>query len=55
MRRGYRHAGGTVTVETERRDTKPHRRVDQIAAFNAFLKVIHDHATARFRFEPGSP
>lgn len=55
MRRGYRHAGGTVTVETSVEIPSRIVELGQIATFNAFLKVIHDHATARFRFEPGSP
>jgi hypothetical protein len=52
MRRFYRHADGVVTVETI--VEMPNRVVslDQMKSFNAFLNVIRDNSTVKFRFDP---
>jgi hypothetical protein len=51
MRRSYRHAGGTITVETIVEIPSRKLGLDELEPFNAFLKVVQDHATVRFRFD----
>ena len=51
MRRSYRHAGGTVTVETIVEIPSRQVGLDELEPFNAFLKVIQDNTTVRFRFD----
>ena len=52
MRRSYRHADETITVETLVEVPNRDVPVERLESFNAFLKVINDNATAHFRFEP---
>jgi hypothetical protein len=52
MQRFYRQGDGTVTIETMVDVPSRIVAVEQIERFNAFLRVIYDHASAKFRFEP---